>query len=257
MKKYFLVVFLLSFFNFYAQQEVCETPDDSLMDVNSITKCTVEPVENSKKKKDRQIKVKISASKKRYLKKRIAKKQMAQAVSSVNTLSVNDVSASENVKLEEVQEIKEIEEVKEIEETSDYKNSLARLTEKLSKEELSIAEKLYYVERVPSFDKCKKAKKNERLDCFNEEMVKHINKHFHYPGEAVRNQIQGEVWVRFIIDRDGYVTNIKTLGPDGGEILNEEAKRVVSKLPRFEPGKNDGKRVPVKYGFPINFSLEE
>ena len=241
MRKYLLVVFLLSFFNFYAQQKVCESPDDSLMDVNSITKCTIEPVKNSKKKKDRQIKVKISASR-RYLKKRV------QTISSVNTLNINDVSTSEDVKIEKSKEVKE---------TTGYKDNLARITEKLSKEELSKAKKLYHVEKVPSFDKCKKSKEKERLDCFNSEMVKHINKHFRYPGEAVRNQIQGEVWVRFVIDRDGYVTNIKTLGPDGGEILNEEAKRVVSMLPRFEPGKNRGKRVPVKYGFPINFSLEE
>lgn len=247
MRKYFLVVFLLSFFNFYAQQEVCESPDESLLDVNSITKCTIEPVKNSKKKADRQIKVKISASK-RYLKKRDVKKKRAQAISSVNTLNVNDVSASEDVKIGKEEIAKK---------TSGYKNNLTRITEMLSKEELSEAKKLYHTEKIPSFGKCKKAKKNDRIDCFNLEMVNHINKHFRYPGEAVRNQIQGEVWIRFVIDRDGYVTNIKTLGPDGGEILNEEAKRVVSMLPRFEPGKNRGKRVPVKYGFPINFSLEE
>ncbi|WP_417784817.1 energy transducer TonB [Tenacibaculum sp.] len=243
----FLVVFLFYSFNFYAQKEVCESPDESVLDVNSITKCTIEPVKNSKKKADRQIKVKISASK-RYLKKRVVKKKAAQALSSVNTLDVSDVSASEEVKIEKVNEVKE---------ATGYKDNLTRITEKLSKEELSKAQKLYYVEKVPSFDKCKNSKKKERLDCFNLEMVKHINKHFRYPGEAVRNHIEGEVWIRFIIDRDGYVTNIKTLGPDGGEILNEEARRVVSKLPRFEPGKNKGKRVPVKYGFPINFSLEE
>ncbi|WP_167455888.1 energy transducer TonB [Tenacibaculum singaporense] len=242
----FLVVFLFYSFNFYAQQEVCESPEESVLDVNSITKCTIEPVKNSKKKADRQIKVKISASK-RYLKKRVVKKKAAQALSSVSTLNVSDVSSSEEVKIEKAKEVKEIA----------YKDNLTRITEKLSKEELLKAKKLYYVEKVPSFDKCKKAKKKQRLDCFNLEMVKHINKHFRYPGEAVRNHIEGEVWIRFVIDRDGYVTNIKTLGPDGGEILNEEARRVVSKLPRFEPGKNKGKHVPVKYGFPINFSLEE
>lgn len=243
MRKYFLVIFLLSSLSFYAQKEVCESPDDSFMDVNSITKCTIEPVKNSKKKADRQIKVKISASK-RYLKKRVLKKK-AQAINSVSTLNVNEVSTTQPVDIEN----KNL--------TSGYENNLTRITEMLSKEELSKATKLYHTEKIPSFDKCKNTKKKERLDCFNLEMVNHINKHFRYPGEAVRNQIQGEVWIRFVIDRDGYVTNIKTLGPDGGEILNEEAKRVVSMLPRFEPGKNNGKRVPVKYGFPINFSLEE
>ena len=95
------------------------------------------------------------------------------------------------------------------------------------------------------------------MDCFNLEMVKHIQKHFRYPGEAVRNSIEGEVWVRFIIDKDGIVKNIKTLGPNNGELLNEEAKRVVSKLPDFKPAKKNNEPVSVKYGFPINFSLEE
>lgn len=246
MGKYFFIVFLLSCFNFYGQKEVCESPEESLIDLNSITKCTIEPIKGSKENKSRQIKVKISASK-RYLKKRIVNKNRAETVSSVNSLSVNSVSVSDNVKIEN----------KEINNKAlDYDN-LTRVTEKLSKEELSAAEKLYTIEKIPSFYKCEKVKDEDRLDCFNLEMVNHINKHFRYPGEAVRNQIQGEVWIRFVIDRDGYVTNIKTLGPDGGEILNEEAKRVVSMLPRFEPGKNNGKRVAVKYGFPINFSLEE
>ena len=95
------------------------------------------------------------------------------------------------------------------------------------------------------------------MNCFNTEMIKHIQKYFRYPSEAVRDQIQGEVWVRFIIDKNGYVRNIKTLGPKNGEILNEEAKRVVTKLSRFKPARREGKRVSVKYGFPINFSLEE
>ena len=53
------------------------------------------------------------------------------------------------------------------------------------------------------------------------------------------------------------VCNIKTLGPRGGKILDNEAIRVVSKLPKFIAGKNKGKKVSVKYGFPISFSLDQ
>lgn len=245
--KLFLVVFLLHSLSFFSQQETCTSPDDTLVDVNSITKCTIEPVKEANKK-DRQIKVQVTASK-RFLKKReVLKKKEIQAVVAVETAGIDNISIVEETTTDVVNEIHK---------TVDYKDNLSRITEKLSREELAKAKKLYYVEKIPLFNQCKKVKKKERLDCFNEEMVKHINKHFRYPSEAVRNQIQGEVWVRFIIDKDGYVTNIKTLGPDEGEILNEEARRVVSKLPHFEPGKNDGERVSVKYGFPINFSLEE
>lgn len=137
------------------------------------------------------------------------------------------------------------------------KKNIESLKNKLSKEEVDKALRFTAVDKIPTFKSCEKAKRNERSDCFNTEMVKHISKHFSYPGEAVISHTEGEVWVRFIIDKNGYVKNIKTLGPDNGEILNNEAQRVVSKLPRFKPAKKDGIRTSVKYGFPINFSLEE
>ncbi len=88
-------------------------------------------------------------------------------------------------------------------------------------------------------------------------MMKHIQEYFSYPEKALINKIKGKVWVRFIIDQDGNVTNIKALGPKGGKILNDEAIRVVSNLPKFEPAYKNGKQISVKYGFPINFSLED
>ena len=251
MKKHFFIVFAIFFVvSFYAQQEVCESPDESPIDVNSITKCTIEPLKNSKKKSDRQIKVKVSASK-RFLKRRkAAKKRVAQNVESVKAVKVGqlaNVSGTDKIIQNHNPKNKIV----------TLKSSIDVIKERLSKEEIAKASKLYYVDRIPSFKNCRKAKKGDRLDCFNTEMVNHINKYFRYPSEAIRNQIVGEVWVRFIIDKNGYVTNIKTLGPDNGEILNDEAKRVVSKLPQFKPAKNEGELVSVKYGFPINFSLEE
>ena len=251
MKKCFFIVFaIFSVVSFYAQQEVCETPDESSIDVNSITKCTIEPLKNSKKNSNRQIKVKVSASKRFLKRRRAAKKRVAQNVGSVKAVGVSqDISAS---KTEEI-----IQNHNPENKIVTLKSSIDVIKERLSKEEIAKASKFYNVDRIPSFNNCGKAKKGDRLDCFNTEMVNHINKYFRYPSEAVRNQIEGEVWVRFIIDKNGYVTNIKTLGPDNGEILNDEAKRVVSKLPQFKPAKSKGELVSVKYGFPINFSLEE
>lgn len=248
--KFFIVLVMLCVVNFYGQQEVCESPDESTIDVNSITKCTIEPIKNSKKNSNRQIKVKVSASK-RFLKRRkIAKKRVAQNIESVKTVGVSQVNS-----ISEVAEI--IQKDNPEDKAVTFKNSITALKERLSKEEVEKALKLYYVDKIPTFKNCGEVKKNDGLECFNTEMINHINKHFSYPSEAVRNQIQGEVWVRFIIDKNGYVTNVKTLGPDNGELLNEEAKRVVAKLPRFKPAKNEGELVSVKYGFPINFSLEE
>ncbi len=228
-------------------QEVCETPEEEVvLDLNSITKCSIEPSKSSKGKKNRQIKVKVSASKRRFFKKRVIRKK--QVVSSAGALSTSGVS--------EVATVPQISNKLSLKKKK-ATNSIAALTNSLSEEEVKKANRFNSVDKIPLFTKCKKAKRGERLDCFNNEMVLHIQKHFRYPSEAVRNVIEGEVWVRFIIDKNGDVRNIKTLGPENTEILNEEAKRVVTKLSKFVPAKKEGRKVSVKYGFPINFSLEE
>ncbi|WP_417800346.1 energy transducer TonB [Tenacibaculum sp.] len=244
MRKIILVITLVCFYatNVVSQREVCETPEASLVDLNSITKCTIAP-KDKKNKGTRQISVKVSANR-RYLKKReISKKK---AVSSAAGLSGAGTAAIENTTPQTA-----------LNESLTFKNNLENITSKLSAEEVRKAEKFTTVDKIPLFAACKKAKKNERLDCFNVEMVKHIQKHFRYPSQAVKESIQGEVWVRFIIDKNGQVKNIKTLGPKNGELLNNEAVRVVSQLPQFIPAKKSGDETSVKYGFPIMFALDE
>lgn len=223
-------------------QEVCESPEEAELDLNSIsvTKCTIKESKNKNNKKSRQITVKVSANR-RYLKKREAvKKQKTAGFSDLGVASIeNTVQSSEITK------------------SISLKNNIKDIKNKLSAEELRKASKFSTVDKIPLFNSCKKAKKGERIDCFNQEMVTHISKHFRYPSDAIKESIQGEVWVRFIIDKNGEVKNIKTLGPKNGQILNQEAVRVVSKLPQFIPAKKDGGRISVKYGFPISFALEE
>ncbi|MDO6674290.1 energy transducer TonB [Tenacibaculum sp. 1_MG-2023] len=243
MRKVILVITIFCFYatNVVSQREVCETPEESL-DLNSITKCTIAP-KSKKNKGTRQISVKVSANR-RYLKKReISKKK---AVSNAAELSGAGTAAVEGTTNQT-----------ELNQSLTLKNNLEDITSKLSAEEVRKAEKFTTVDRIPLFSACKKAKKNERLDCFNVEMVKHIQKHFKYPSQAVKESIQGEVWVRFIIDKNGQVKNIKTLGPKNGGLLNNEAVRVVSQLPQFIPAKKSGDQTSVKYGFPIMFALDE
>ncbi|CAL2109082.1 TonB_C domain-containing protein [Tenacibaculum sp. 190130A14a] len=228
---------MTSITSIFSQQEVCETPEDSF-DVNSITKCAVQ--ESSSKKKSRQITVKVSASK-RFLKRReVAQKKAATGVGNIGTSGIQNTSVESPIAKELA-----------------LKTNIEDLKNKLSAEEVRKASKFSEVDKIPAFKACKKTKKGERVDCFNEEMMKHIQKYFHYPSKAVQESIQGEVWVRFIIDKEGNVKNIKTLGPKNGETLNNVAKNVVYKLPQFSPAKKNGSRVAVKYGFPITFSLEE
>lgn len=238
MKKLLLLVLLGSSVSTLAQKETCETPEAAMDDLNSITKCTIKPSKRSKDKRARQISVRVSAPKKRFLKRR---KQVASGANGLNSSGLNNTNHSS-----------------EISKAVALKTNLAALTNTLSKEEVRKADKFSTVSDIPLFPSCKGKKgTSDQLDCFNTEMIKHIQEHFSYPDDALVNKIQGEVWVRFIIDKDGNVTNIKALGPKGAKILNDEAIRVVSNLPKFVPGVKKGLPTSVKYGFPINFSLED
>ena len=68
--------------------------------------------------------------------------------------------------------------------------------------------------------------------------------------------ISGTVFVNFVIGQDGKVKDIKVLrGVPGGKMLDEEAIRVIKKLPPFNPGKQRGKPVSVSYNLPVRFIL--
>lgn len=127
-----------------------------------------------------------------------------------------------------------------------------------SKGNISLEEVINFatVQKIPLFKSCKnKNSDDDKLDCFNSEMAKHVQKYFAYPEEATKNNIQGKVYAYFVIDKDGDVVNIKTRGPKNGEILEYTTKKLVEKLPKFIPGQHNGKDTNVKYAFPINFKL--
>ncbi len=234
----FLFIFLSVFFTYGQKDKVCETPEEDILDLNSITKCAVKSSKNSKNKGIRQLSVKILAPKRRFLKKRDVQ---TQAGSDINAEGVANTKTDKFV-------LKKLE----------LKTNIANITDRLSKEEIRKADKFSSVENLPLFINCKTvSNKEQQMDCFNTEMIKHIQEHFVYPNEAFINKIQGNVWVRFIIDKNGNISNMKTLGPKNGKILNDEAMRVVSLLPKFIPATKNGKNVPVKYGLPIAFSLND
>jgi len=85
---------------------------------------------------------------------------------------------------------------------------------------------------------------------------KFIAENIIYPKEAMDIDIQGTVYVRFVVDTNGKVQNVNIVrGVD--ELLDAEAKRVVESLPNFEkPGYQRGKAVNVYYTLPISFKLD-
>lgn len=81
-----------------------------------------------------------------------------------------------------------------------------------------------------------------------------ISENVKYPVQAQENGIQGKVYIEFIIDKTGAVTNAKVY-KGVNEELDKEALRVIKLLKKWTPGKNDGKPVNVKYCMPIFFLL--
>jgi TonB family protein len=76
-----------------------------------------------------------------------------------------------------------------------------------------------------------------------------------YPKTATNYGIQGTVYVQFIIDRNGSVTEAKILRGIGGG-CDEEALRVVNMMPKWKPGRQNGKTVRVLFNMPIYFKLK-
>ena len=110
------------------------------------------------------------------------------------------------------------------------------------------------LDKVPVYPGCFPEKEENRRMCFQEKIYRHIARNFRYPELAQKKGIQGRVFVSFIIGTGGYVEQIKTRGPD--PMLEAEAKRIISLIPRITPGRIDGKVVEVPFSLPIIFKLQ-
>lgn len=111
-------------------------------------------------------------------------------------------------------------------------------------------------DEIPLFKGCDDSNsRKESVDCFNQKMMNHIKRNFNYPEDALESNIQGKVDITFIINESGLIKDIKTSSQDKSGLLEEEAARIISSLPKFQPGKHKGKIVSVKYGVPIIFKL--
>lgn len=85
----------------------------------------------------------------------------------------------------------------------------------------------------------------------------YLQKNIVYPKDAIDSNLQGKVFVSFIIDTSGKIRDSRILrSPQNCKALEIEALRVVNKMPKWNPGKEKGKKVKVKFNLPINFSLD-
>ena len=86
-------------------------------------------------------------------------------------------------------------------------------------------------------------------------MMAFVQENMKYPEDAKIDGKEGRVLCSFIIDKEGAVTEVRVARSSGTQSLDDEAVRVVSLMPKWEPGKVEGKPVRVRYIIPIVFRL--
>jgi protein TonB len=109
------------------------------------------------------------------------------------------------------------------------------------------------------------AKKNQKVFDIVEQMPEYpggqaalfefISKNVKYPEDAVKKKVEGKVFVTFVVDTDGKITDVSLLRKVFPS-LDAEAIRVISAMPNWIPGKQKGQVVRVKYTVPIMFRLK-
>jgi protein TonB len=86
------------------------------------------------------------------------------------------------------------------------------------------------------------------------EMTAFINKSMIYPKKELEGKISGSPIVKFVIDKNGKILMPMILGSSGNENIDKEAIRIVSIMPSWKPGKQNGNVVAVKFNLPIKFN---
>lgn len=148
-----------------------------------------------------------------------------------------------------------------IEEELDFTSEADEDTEieELEIEEEVVEEQIFtIVEDMPAFMGCENiSDKTKRDACTQRKIFEFMAENQKYPEIAREAGLQGTVYVSFVIGKDGKVGDVNILkGVAGAAMLDKEAARMISLLPKFNPGKQRGKAVPVRYNLPVRFALK-
>ena len=89
-----------------------------------------------------------------------------------------------------------------------------------------------------------------------DKMAKYLSENIKYPEEAKEKGISGRVFISYVIEKDGSVTEVKVMR-SVNPLVDDEAVRVVKAMPKWKPGLQKGKPVRVNYILPVNFKLDD
>ena len=87
-----------------------------------------------------------------------------------------------------------------------------------------------------------------------EELMRYLAQNIQYPKQALDGNTEGRVLIGFVVNKEGEIDDVKVLRSIG-DGCDEEAVRVIHKMPKWKPGKNNGKLVNVFYNLPVTFQL--
>ena len=96
---------------------------------------------------------------------------------------------------------------------------------------------------------------DELRQCAEKKLLTYMGSQLNYPPIARENGIEGTVVICFIVEKDGSISNLKTLKDIGGG-CGQESLRVIKDMPKWIPGKQRGKKVRVRFRLPVRFKLK-
>lgn len=158
-----------------------------------------------------------------------------------------------------VNEDKEMKSIEELNEKKDIQISIATVEGTNDKNAVDIAELKEHKVIVEDKEPEKPFVSVEQMPQFpggDVELMKFINGGIKYPTIAAENGIEGRVVIRFVVGKDGNVSDVqvvRSLDPS----CDKEAVRVVKTMPKWVPGKQNGRNVPVYYTLPVLFKLQK
>lgn len=131
---------------------------------------------------------------------------------------------------------------------------------KPEEEVVEVEEIWRFVEEMPIFPGCEgDMSKEERKLCSDKNLLMYLSKHLKYPSVAKENNIQGRVYIEFVIGTDGSVQDIaivRNIGAGCGKAAQKVVESMNNMPQKWVPGKQQGKKVKVKYTLPITFKLQ-
>ena len=176
----------------------------------------------------------------------------------LKSVKVTELQIVEDDKVKKEDEIKTQDELKETEtafgQKDNEKGTEDRNITKTLKDEVVVEKK----EEKPKEVKEEIFRSVEQMPQFpggDAALMKFLQSHINYPPMAAENNVQGKVIVQFVVDKTGKVGEVKVVR-NVDKDLDNEAIRVCKALPKFTPGRQNGRPVSVWYTLPIQFKLQ-